>query len=54
MTRGILYRSIDDRALAGVCGGLGKYFDIDTVPGWLPATSAVHSMALSDSLDLCP
>lgn len=26
-----LYRSRDDRVLAGVCGGLGEYFKIDTV-----------------------
>jgi phage shock protein C len=26
-----LYRSRNDRKLAGVCGGLGKYFDIDPV-----------------------
>ncbi len=24
-----LYRSNDDRKIAGVCGGLGDYFDID-------------------------
>lgn len=24
-----VYRSIDDKVLAGVCGGLAKYFDID-------------------------
>ncbi len=24
-----LYRSQDDRMIAGVCGGLGEYFDID-------------------------
>jgi len=24
-----LYRSVDDRKIAGVCGGLGDYFDID-------------------------
>ncbi len=24
-----LYRSRDDRMVAGVCGGLGDYFDID-------------------------
>lgn len=24
-----LYRSVDDRWLAGVCGGLGKYFNVD-------------------------
>ncbi len=26
-----LYRSRTDRMLAGVCGGLGQYFDIDPV-----------------------
>ncbi len=26
-----LYRSCDNRILGGVCGGLGKYFDIDPV-----------------------
>ncbi len=26
-----LYRSEDDRLLAGVCGGLGDYFNIDPV-----------------------
>jgi phage shock protein PspC (stress-responsive transcriptional regulator) len=26
-----LYRSRNDRKLWGVCGGLGKYFDIDPV-----------------------
>ena len=25
----ILYRSRDNRMIGGVCGGLGKYFDID-------------------------
>jgi phage shock protein C len=24
-----LYRSTDDKKIAGVCGGLGEYFDID-------------------------
>ena len=24
-----LYRSIDDRMIAGVCGGIADYFDID-------------------------
>ena len=24
-----LYRSLDDRKIAGICGGLGEYFDID-------------------------
>jgi phage shock protein C len=42
-----LYRSRDDRMIAGVCGGLAEYFNIDPVivriiaiillfPGWLP------------------
>lgn len=26
-----LYRSRTDRKIAGVCGGLAKYFDVDTV-----------------------
>ena len=26
-----LYRSVQDRKIAGVCGGLGVYFDIDPV-----------------------
>jgi phage shock protein C len=26
-----LYRSTTDKVIAGVCGGLGKYFDIDPV-----------------------
>ena len=25
-----LYRSRTDRMIAGVCGGLGKYFEVDT------------------------
>lgn len=25
-----LYRSLDDRKIAGVCGGLGKYLNIDS------------------------
>ena len=24
-----LYRSVDDRMIAGVCGGLADYFDVD-------------------------
>ena len=33
MTRGKrLYRSRDDSFLMGVCGGLGKYFDMDSNP----------------------
>ena len=24
-----LYRSSDDKKIAGVCGGIGEYFDID-------------------------
>jgi phage shock protein C len=26
-----LYRSTDNKVIAGVCGGIGKYFDIDPV-----------------------
>lgn len=26
-----LYRSYKDRILGGVCGGLGRYFDVDPV-----------------------
>ena len=26
-----LYRSVDDRWVAGVCGGLGKHFNIDPI-----------------------
>ncbi len=26
-----LYRSLNDRMIAGVCGGLAEYFDIDPV-----------------------
>jgi phage shock protein C len=29
--RGKLYRSRDDRVIAGVCGGLGKHLDVDPV-----------------------
>jgi len=29
MSQKKLYRSLTDRKLAGVCGGLGEYFDID-------------------------
>ena len=25
-----MYRSIEDRMIAGVCGGIGEYFDIDS------------------------
>ena len=25
-----LYRSVNDKKLCGVCGGLGEYFDIDS------------------------
>ena len=36
-----LYRSTTNRRLAGVCGGLGTYFDIDPVIvriGWIALT----------------
>ena len=26
-----LYRSIENRKIAGVCGGFGEYFDIDPI-----------------------
>ena len=29
MTQKTLYRSVTNRQLAGVCGGLGEYFNID-------------------------
>jgi phage shock protein C len=29
MARGRLYRSTTDRQIAGVCGGLAHYFDVD-------------------------
>lgn len=42
-----LYRSTTDKKIAGVCGGLAEYFEIDAtfvrviavillIPGWLP------------------
>ncbi len=30
-----LYRSKSDKKLAGVCGGLSKYLDIDSTVVWL-------------------
>ena len=27
-----LYRSMADKKLCGVCGGLGEYFDVDPTP----------------------
>ncbi len=32
MTRHRLYRSREDYWIAGVCGGLGKYFEVDSNP----------------------
>lgn len=29
MARGKFYRSTSDRVLAGVCGGVARYFDMD-------------------------
>jgi len=26
-----IYRSVDNRKIAGICGGLGEYFNIDPV-----------------------
>ena len=31
MTQPKLYRSVNDRWIAGVCGGLGKHFNIDPI-----------------------
>jgi phage shock protein C len=42
-----LYRSTEDKMIAGVCGGIAEYFSVDPViirivfvilllPGWLP------------------
>jgi phage shock protein PspC (stress-responsive transcriptional regulator) len=30
-TQSKLYRSVDDRWIAGVCGGLGRHFNIDPI-----------------------
>jgi len=40
-----LYRSEDDRLLAGICGGLGEYFSIDPVIvrlTWVFLTFVLH------------
>lgn len=45
-----LYRSKEDRKIAGVCGGLGEYFDIDpTIIRliWLAMLFAVGSGVLA-------
>ncbi len=45
-----LYRSKEDRKIAGVCGGLGEYFDIDpTIVRliWLAMLFAVGSGVLA-------
>lgn len=36
-----LYRSLNDRMIAGVCGGLGKYFDVDPTLVRLAAVALV-------------
>ena len=44
-----LYRSLKDRKLAGICGGLGEFFDIDPVIIrllWIIAFFATNSLAL--------
>lgn len=36
-----LYRSREDRVIAGICGGLGQYFSVDSVLiriAWIVAT----------------
>ncbi len=45
-----LYRSVEDKKIAGVCGGLGEYFDIDpTIIRliWLAMLFAVGSGVLA-------
>ncbi len=45
-----LYRSIEEKKIAGVCGGLGEYFDIDpTIIRliWLAMIFAVGSGVLA-------
>ncbi len=41
MTTQKIYRSKEDKIIAGVCGGLGEYFDIDSTIlrlGWVAVT----------------
>lgn len=45
MTRRV-YRSKDDRVIAGVCGGLAKYFDIDPVIVRIIAVLSVFASGL--------
>lgn len=46
--RGLLYRSRDSRILAGVCGGLAKYFNLDpTVVRLLWVLFAIASLGLA-------
>ncbi len=45
-----LYRSKEDRKIAGICGGLGEYFDIDPTIirlVWLAMLFAVGSGVLA-------
>ncbi len=45
-----LYRSVEEKKIAGVCGGLGEYFDIDpTIIRliWLAMLFAVGSGVLA-------
>ncbi|NQU04787.1 MAG: PspC domain-containing protein [Calditrichaeota bacterium] len=44
-----LYRSEEDRLLAGICGGLGEYFSIDPVIIrliWIFSTFATGGMCI--------
>lgn len=43
VTQGALRRSTDDRVLGGVCGGLGRYFNVD--PVWLRLGFVVFTLA---------
>ena len=36
-----LYRSVSNRMLSGVCGGIGEYFDIDPTPR-APGLGYIH------------
>ncbi len=48
MARKRLYRSRDDRMLAGVCGGIAEYFDID--PSIVRILWVIFSLSLGSGL----
>ena len=45
-----LRRSITDRRIAGVCGGLGEYFNID--PTWVRLAFVLGTFAVGQALIL--